>query len=251
MFDLTGRTVVVTGGSRGIGLGLARGVARGGARVAVWARDLAGSETACSELEKLGAETLAVRCDVSNEDDVARALAETLDRFERVDVCFANAGTSGAGDPLKMSLEEWHRVLGVNLDGTFLTFRDVGRHMVERGGGGKLIAVSSMVELFGSPMQVHYAASKGGVGCLVRSLAVRLARYDIQVNSIQPGWIETKLTEPGYTNQKFSDVIVGRTPAHRWGDGTDVEGVAAYLASTESRFHTGDTLRIDGGYSIF
>jgi NAD(P)-dependent dehydrogenase (short-subunit alcohol dehydrogenase family) len=251
VFDLNDRTVVVTGGNRGIGLGLARGVARAGASVAIWARDEARSQAAREELEALGAAAIALPCDVSQEEDVARALAATLERFGRVDACFANAGFSTFRDPLKMSYAEWRSVLAVNLDGAFLTLRDVARHMVERGGGGKLVAISSMVEHFGSPMQPHYAASKGGLGALVRSLAVRLARHDIQVNALEPGWLETDATAPAIASEKLSRVVIGRTPAHRWGQPDDLEGIAVYLASDASRYHTGDSIRIDGGYAIF
>jgi NAD(P)-dependent dehydrogenase (short-subunit alcohol dehydrogenase family) len=251
MFDLSDKTVVVTGGNGGIGLGLARGVARQGANVAIWARNTEKSERAVRELEELGASALALACDVTSEQQVADALAATLERFGRVDTCFANAGFGSACDPLEMSLEEWRRVLAVNLDGVFVTLRDTARHMVERGGGGRLVAVSSMVEHFGSPLQPHYAASKGGVGALVRSLAVRLARHDIQVNSLEPGWIETEATAPVVGSGAFSEAIVRRTPARRWGKPDDLEGIAAYLASDVARFHTGDSIRIDGGYTVF
>ena len=108
--------------------------------------------------------------------------------------CFANAGYGAPGDPLKISLEAWRELMSVNLDGTFLTLRCVANHMIEHGSGGRLVAVSSMVEHFASPMQAHYAASKAAVGSLVRTFAVRLARYDIQVNSLEPGWIKTDAT---------------------------------------------------------
>ena len=251
MIDLSGRTVVVTGGNGGIGLGLARGVARAGARVAIWARNQEKTDAAVASLADLGVEAAGFRCDVSIEADVARALGETVARFGPVHAGFANAGFTTTCDPLKMSLAEWRSVMAVNLDGTFLTLRDLARQMVEAGQGGKLVAVSSMVEHFGSPLQPHYAASKGGIGALVRSLAVRLARYDIQVNSLEPGWIETDATAPAISNDRLRRTIEKRTPLHRWGEVRDLEGIAAYLASDEARFHTGDSIRIDGGYSVF
>jgi NAD(P)-dependent dehydrogenase (short-subunit alcohol dehydrogenase family) len=192
-----------------------------------------------------------VTCDVTSEDDTSSALEKTLDRFGRVDSCFANAGFGHGADPLKLSIEEWRRLMATNLDGVFLTFRETAGHMVERGGGGKLVAITSITEIFGAPIQAHYAASKAGLGGLVRSMAVRLARHDIQVNSILPGWIVTDATGPAVGNERFSEIVVKRTPAHRWGDTEDLEGIAVYLASDASRFHTGDSLRVDGGYSIF
>ena len=220
IFDLGGRVAVVTGGNGGIGLGLARGLARAGADIAIWARDQKKSEAARK----------ALGC---------------------IDVCVANAGFGHAARPLELDLDDWRLVMQTNLDGSFLTLRTVARHMVERGAGGKLIAISSISSWFGTPMQVHYAASKAGLDAMVRSLAVAFARHDIQVNSIHPGWIITDATAPAVDNEACSDVIVKRTPARRWGTVEDLEGIAVYLASDASRFHTGDTLRIDGGYTIF
>jgi NAD(P)-dependent dehydrogenase (short-subunit alcohol dehydrogenase family) len=251
MFDLEGRVAVVTGGNRGIGLGIARGLAKAGARVALWARDETRSAAACAELEALGAEALALRCDVSREEDVQEAARATLARFGRIDACFANAGYGAPANPLKLGLDDWRRLLAVNLDGAFLTLREAARHMVERGGGGKLVAISSISEIFGTPKQPHYAASKAALGALVRSFAVELARHDIQVNAIQPGWIVTDATAAALEHAPLNDAILRRTPARRWGTPEDLEGIAVYLASDASRFHTGDSIRIDGGYSVF
>jgi NAD(P)-dependent dehydrogenase (short-subunit alcohol dehydrogenase family) len=251
MFDLTGKVAVVTGGNGGIGLGLARGLAKAGASIAIWARNQEKCQAAQRELEALGAEVLALTCDVAREDDNAVATKATLDRFGRIDSCFANAGFGQSADPLKLAVEDWRRLMSVNLDGVFLSFRETAKHMVERGGGGKLVAISSITEIFGSPVQPHYAASKAALGGLVRSMAVRLGRNDIQVNSILPGWIETDATAPAMNHEKLSDTIVRRTPARRWGTTADLEGIAVYLASDASRFHTGDSIRVDGGYSIF
>ena len=146
LFDLDGRVGLVTGGNSGIGLGLARGLAKAGATVAIWGRDPAKNEAAAKELESLGAEAAAFACDVTSEEQVVAAVADTLTRFGRIDACFANAGGGLASPFLKMSLEEWESVLRLNLNGTFLTFREVLKHMVERGGGGKLVATSSIGE---------------------------------------------------------------------------------------------------------
>lgn len=251
MFDLSKRTIVVTGGNGGIGLGLARGVAQAGANVAIWARNEEKNLKARKELEALGAETLALHCDVSNEDEILAAIDATSAQFGRIDACFANAGYGAPGDPLKISLEAWRELLSVNLDGTFLTLRCVANHMIEHGGRGKLIAVSSMVEHFGSPMQAHYAASKAAVGSLVKTFAVRLARHDIQVNSIEPGWVLTDATAGASESEAMNKVLMKRLPARRWGETRDFEGIAVYLASDESAYHTGDAILIDGGYTIF
>jgi NAD(P)-dependent dehydrogenase (short-subunit alcohol dehydrogenase family) len=251
MFDLSGRVAVVTGGNGGIGLGIARGLARAGAAVAIWARDQAKSDAAVAELGALGARAFAVRCDVADEPSVARAVESTVAELGRIDIGVANAGFGKMQPVLETELEDWRAVTRVDLDGVFLTFRDLARHMVARGGGGKLIAISSIGEIFGMPKQESYSASKGGLGALVRSLAVELARHDIQVNAVQPGWIATEPLQPLKQWKAFDDAILHRTPARRWGTPDDVAGVCVYLASEAARFHTGDTLRVDGGYSIF
>ena len=251
MFDLSGRVAVVSGGNGGIGLGIARGLARAGAAVALWARDAAKNEAALKELEGLGARALALPCDVGDEAQVASAVQQTVAALGRIDIGVANAGFGAVKAVLETSLAEWRQVTRVDLDGVFLTFREIAKHVVARGGGGKLIAISSIGEIFGMPKQEAYAASKGGLGALVRSLAVELGRHDIQVNAVQPGWIVTDATKPLLGWKVFNDTIVHRTPARRWGTPDDVAGACVYLASDAARFHTGDTLRVDGGYSVF
>jgi NAD(P)-dependent dehydrogenase (short-subunit alcohol dehydrogenase family) len=251
MFDLSGKVAVVTGGNGGIGLAIARGLAKAGAQIAIWARDAAKNEAAVKELEALGVRTLALPCDVSDEAQVAGAVEKSVAALGRIDIGVANAGFGTVKAYLDTSLEEWRRVTRVDLDGVFLTFREIARHLVARGGGGKLIAISSIGEIFGMARQVSYAARKGGGGTLVRSLAVELARHDIQVNGVQPGWIVTDATKPLLEWKAMNDTIVHRTPARRWGKPEDVAGACVYLASDAARFHTGDTLRVDGGYSVF
>ncbi len=251
MFDLSGKTAVVTGGNGGIGFGYAMGLAKAGANVAIWARNEEKNARAKAELEAQGAKVLTLSCDVANEDEILGAIERTAGELGRIDACFANAGYGAPGDPLKISLEKWRELLSVNLDGAFLTMRCAANHMIETGGGGKLVVTSSMVEHFGSPMQVHYAASKGAVGSIVKSLAVRLARHDIQVNSIQPGWVISEATAAISESDDFNKVLMKRIPARRWGDASDFEGIAVYLASDASRYHTGDAILIDGGYTVF
>jgi NAD(P)-dependent dehydrogenase (short-subunit alcohol dehydrogenase family) len=251
MFDLTGKVAIVTGGNRGIGLGIARGLAKAGATLSLWSRDEARNAEAAEEIESLGASVTTEVCDVAREDDVRRATEATVEKLGRIDASFANAGFGRFHDPLEMSLESWRRLLSVNLDGAFVTLREAARHMVERGGGGKLVAISSITEIFGAPNQAHYAASKGALGALVRSMAVRLGKYDIQVNSILPGWIATDATAPIKQYKLLEDTVMSRSPNRRWGQPADLAGIAVYLASDASNFHTGDSLRVDGGYSVF
>ncbi len=251
MFDLTGKVAVVTGGNGGIGLGIARGLAQAGATIAVWARNAEKNAAAKAELEALGARVLALRCDVTQEAEIAASTAATVEQLGRIDIGVANAGGGFAKGYLETTLADWRQVTSLDLDGVFLCFREWARHMIARGGGGKLIAITSIGEIYGMPRQEAYAASKGALGSLVRSLAVELGRNDIQVNALQPGWIVTDATQPLLAWEAMNKTIVHRTPARRWGTPDDLAGACVYLASEASRFHTGDTLRVDGGYSVF
>lgn len=251
LFDLSGHVAVVTGANKGIGFGMARGLARAGADVAIWARNAVENERAAAELRAFGGRALPVVCDVGDEEAIRDARDATLDGLGRIDSCFANAGFGDAYNPLTVSRERWDKVLDVNLDGTFFTLREAAAHMIERGGGGKLVTISSITERFGAPKMPSYAASKAALGGLVRSLSIEFARHDIQVNNVQPGWIETDATQGMIGDERLSSTVVKRTPARRWGRIEDFEGIAVYLASAASNFHTGDTLCVDGGYSIF
>jgi NAD(P)-dependent dehydrogenase (short-subunit alcohol dehydrogenase family) len=254
---LAGHVAVVTGANRGIGLGLAEGLARAGATVAVWARDEARTAEACARLDALGAEAgagsraLPVACDVSDEDQVTAAMAETLDRAGKVDSLFANAGVGGVMPFVDITLAEWRRVMAVNLDGAFLTLRAAARHLVERGEGGALVAISSVSAIHGAPAMEHYAASKTALLALIRGLAVELARHRIRANALLPGWIDTDMIEAGKSNQRWVDTTIRRTPVRRWGVPEDLSELAPYLADPALTFHTGDSIVVDGGYSIF
>jgi NAD(P)-dependent dehydrogenase (short-subunit alcohol dehydrogenase family) len=182
---------------------------------------------------------------------VAAAFATTVERLGKVDAFFANAGIGGMARFTDMSLELWKRVTRVNLDGAFLSLREAARHMVERGEGGALIAISSVSAIHGAPMNQAYAASKAGLNAVIRGLAVELARYQIRCNSILPGWVDTDMTAPGKLNQKFVDNTTSRTPLRRWGQPSDLGGAAVFLANPDHLFHTGDCLVVDGGYSIY
>lgn len=252
-FDLTGKVALITGGNSGIGLGMAQAVAQAGADVAIWGTNAAKNAAARAQLEKTGRKILALQCDVGDEKAVDTAFAETVARLGRVDGCFANAGVSGRGNAsfAEMSSEEWHRVLRVNLDGAFYSFRAATRHMIERGGGGTLVGTASLAAIEGAARSEHYAATKGGMISMVRGLAVELARHGIRANSILPGWIETDMTANATSNEKFRDRVLPRIPVRRWGSGADFGGIAVYLMSSASSYHTGDTFLIDGGYALF
>ena len=251
LFDLTGHVGLVTGGNGGIGLGMAKGLAQAGAAVAVWGTNEGKNASAVDELKGLGADAEAFKCDVSDEEQVKASMAATLERFGKVDSCFANAGIGGGGLFTEMSLAEWRRVQAVNSEGAFLTLQAAAKHMVERGEGGSLVGISSVSAIDGAPFTSSYAHSKGGLIAMIRGLAVGMARYKVRANAILPGWIETAMTETGFESEGFKTKVLPRVPVRRWGQPEDFSAVAVYLASPASSYHTGDTLVIDGGYTVF
>jgi len=252
-FDLTGKVALVTGGNSGIGLGMARAMAEAGADIAIWGTNAAKNAAAKEALAPIGRKVLTLECDVGEESEVEAAFARTLEAFGRVDGCFANAGVSGRGGKtfLEMSSEEWHRVTRINLDGAFYTFRTAARHMVERGGDGVLVGTASLAAIEAAPRSEHYAATKGGMISMVKAMSVEFARYGIRAHSILPGWIETNMTANAVATVGFQSKVLPRVPMRRWGTGDDFGGIAVYLMSSASRYHTGDTFVIDGGYSLF
>lgn len=250
LFDLSGQVAVITGGNSGIGLGIAHGLAEAGADVAIWGRRVDRNEAARDAVSAHGTRVVDVVCDVTDPGSVDRAFAATLEALGRIDSCFANAGGGGLHSPfVDMPLEDFRKIISLNLEGAFLTFQGAARHMIERGEGGSLIGISSLAAVEGMARGEHYSAAKAGLIALTRSLAVELARHRIRANAILPGWIETPLTEASFA--KLGDRIRGRIPQRRWGQPQDFAAAAVYLASPASQYHTGDELVIDGGYRVF
>lgn len=250
--DLHGKTALVTGGNGGIGYGMAEALAAAGAAVAIWGRDERKNEDAAKRLQAYGGHVVAVRCDVSREQQVEAAMARTVASMGNVHACFANAGVGGrAPSYLEMTTEEWHRVLAVNLNGFFFTTRAAARHMVEHGEGGAIVAVSSLAAVEGQARGQHYAASKGALLSMTRAMAVEFARHRIRANAILPGWIETDMTAAAFDTEPMQNKVLKRVPSRRWGTPGDLGGLAVYLASDAGAYHSGDTLVVDGGYSVF
>lgn len=251
-FDLSGRCAVVTGGNGGIGLGMARALLGAGASVAIWGSNEAKTLAARDALAADGGQVEAFVCDIGNEAQVERAFAASVQALGKVDACFANAGVSARPTPLlEMTHEEFRRVMRVNVDGVFFTFRAAARHMSARGQGGVLVATASTAAVEGAARNSHYGASKGAVTSYVRALGVELARHRIRVNAILPGWIETDMTARSFADERFARSVMPRIPARRWGSVDDFGGIAVYLMSEASSYMTGESIVIDGGYTKF
>ena len=256
-FDLTGKVALVTGGNRGIGYGMAEALAASNAHVAIWGRKEAANKEAVEALSKLGAgDVKAWSVDVADEQAVVDAMKATVDAFGRVDSCFANAGVGfGASSFAEMSTETWNKNMAVNLDGAFWTLREAVKHITERAKagdpGGSLVGVASLAAIEGAARNQAYAATKGGLISMLKAIAVETARYGVRANAILPGWIATDMTENAQNTEVFQTKVISRVPIRRWGEPQDFGGVAVYLASDASSYHSGGTFVIDGGYSIF
>lgn len=251
LFDLDGHVSVVTGGNSGIGLGMAAGLAEAGAQVVIWGTSSERNEAAVTRLSSRGA-VASMTVDVGEEQQVIEAMAEVARRYGRLDSCFANAGHSLPPTALvDTSLAEFRAVTQVDLDGAFATLREAARHMIAAGNGGSLVATSSMSVRFGMARNYAYTASKAALVAIVKALAVELARHSIRANALLPGWTESGVTSASFANETFVRKVMPRMPVRRWGTGDDFAGIAVYLASRASSFHTGDAILVDGGYSAF
>jgi 2-dehydro-3-deoxy-D-gluconate 5-dehydrogenase len=246
LFDLTGCVAVVTGGNGGIGLGMAKGLAAAGAAVVVAARNVAKAEAAVAEL---GGKSTFMPLDVADETSCRALVEQTADRFGRLDILVNNAGTSIRKPPENYTAAEWHAVLDTNLTGAFLCSQ-AAHPVMKKSGGGKIINIGSMFALFGSGYAAAYAASKGALVQLTKSLAVAWAADNIQVNAVLPGWIDTELTRDARQQVAgLHERVLARTPAARWGVPEDLAGIAVFLASSASDFITGAAIPVDGGFS--
>lgn len=256
MFDLSGRVALVTGGNGGIGLGIAEGLARAGASVEIWGTNVEKNARALEQLKPHGGRVGARVVDVANEAEVCAAMAALVAEWGRLDACFANAGIANTWKSfLDIGGENYRRLMAINVDGMLWTMREACRHMKARAEagdpGGSVVVVSSMISSQGSARNEDYAASKAAVLGFVRGAAVEFARYGVRVNAIKPGWVASEMTAHLQQHEKFNRDVIGRVPQRRWGRPEEFAGIAVYLASDTSSFHTGDAIRIDGGYSVY
>jgi 2-deoxy-D-gluconate 3-dehydrogenase len=250
IFDLRNRVAFITGGNGGIGLGMAKGLAGAGATVVIAGRNKTKGQSALSELHSLGAQAEFVELDVLKEESCHAAVQHAVDRFGRLDVVVNNAGTSVRKQPQDLTAKDWHLVMNTNLTSAFFCSTAAYPHMV-KAGGGKIINIGSMMSVFASSYAAPYAASKGAIVQMARSMAVAWAKDNIQVNTILPGWIDTELTRRAREQVLgLHERVLARTPVQRWGEPGDFAGIAVFLAAPASDFITGAAIAVDGGYSV-
>jgi NAD(P)-dependent dehydrogenase (short-subunit alcohol dehydrogenase family) len=252
LFDLTGKVALVTGANSGLGLAMAEGLARAGADVVIWGRREDRNAIAAEQLKAHGGRVAHRAVDVSDEQAVAAAFAAALEEFGRVDCVIANAGVANMAPIDQMTTEVWNGLLGANLHGVFYTLREAARHMKARAAagdpGGSIIVNGSLAVFSGVPGMTHYAAAKGGINSLSKTLAVELGASKVRVNTICPGYIPTH-DYPEGTNPLIGATIA-LSPIKQIGRPEDLQGIVVYLASDMSRYHTGDTITLDGGMMI-
>lgn len=250
IFDLTGHVALITGGNGGLGLAMGKGLVKAGASVAIWGRNAEKNAAAVAALEAIGGTAQAFACDVTDRRSCADAFAATIAHFGKIDSCFANAGGSGARGPFhQLSPDDWQDAIGLNITSVVSTFQLAAAHWIERKAPGKLIVTSSIAAVLGLAMATPYSTTKAAVEGLIRALAIEYGRAGIQANAILPGFIETEMSTD--TPQYFQDGCKRRAASGKIGQLEDMEGVAVFLASRESKFMTGQCLILDGGHTIF
>jgi hypothetical protein len=253
LFDLTGHVALVTGGNSGIGLGMADALAQHGASVAIWGTNPEKNVAAAEQLRAHGRPVADFVCDVGDHGAVVATMTATVEALGRLDSCFVNAGVGGKAPSFaEMSEDEWHRVLRVNLDGAFYTAQEAVKQMVAQSPqGGSIVFTTSGSAFYGQQRGQHYGGSKAALNAMMKGIAVEHARNGIRANSVLPGWVESDMTAPAFGWDKFVSNVMPRIPMRRWGKPSDFAGLAVYLASDASSWHTGDVITIDGGYHSF
>lgn len=252
LFDLHGEVAIVTGGAQGLGREMSLALAEAGASVVVADMNLEKAKDVAQEIEKLGVQSLAVQVDVTHKDQVEAMVQKTIDVFGKIDILVASAGVGQWVKSEEMSLEDWNRVISINLTGLFLCCQAVGREMIKRR-KGSIITISSMSGIVANvpQPQSHYNASKGAVIMLTKSLAMEWAPYNVRVNTIAPGYMQTKLVEDLLVQYpEYAKLWRELTPMKRLGKPEEIKGPCVFLASNASSYMTGSVLVMDGGYTM-
>ncbi|MBL4954679.1 SDR family oxidoreductase [Neobacillus sp. OS1-32] len=248
LFDLTGKTAIVTGGGRGLGAQIAEGYAEAGANVVVCSRKVEACEETAARLSDLGVKALALKCDITSPDDVQHVVEKTLAEFGSIDILVNNSGATWGALAEEMPLEAWEKVINVNVTGTFLMSQAVGKVMIGQK-SGKIINIASVAGLGGTDPRVMntigYNTSKGAVITMTKDLAVKWGQHNINVNAIAPGFFPTKMSKVIIEHGK--NPILEATPLRRFGSDDDLKGAALFLASNASNYITGNVLIVDGG----
>lgn len=246
-FKLKGKVSLVTGGSRGIGLGIARALAEAGSDLALIARNQDGLETARKKLADTGRNIRVYPFDMADIREVDKIYERIASDAGDIDILVNNAGINRRGQAEKLAMEDWHAVIEVNLSSVYAMCRAFGRERIESKKGGKIINIASVMSETVREDNAPYAASKGGIKQLTKSLAVDWARHRINVNAIAPGFIRTDLTAALWENEEFNRWLRWKTPQARWGEPSDIGHTAVFLASDASDFITGQIIFVDGG----
>lgn len=251
LYDLTGKTAIVTGGGSGIGRQMAEALAELGANLVLCARKVERCEEAAAELSRLGIEAIGLQCDVRDPEQVRRVVDRTLEQFGKIDILLNNAGATWGAPAEEVALEGWHKVIDVNLHGTFYFSQLVGRHMIERGEGGVIVSTASVAGIRAGMEGIGtsgYHASKAAIIHLTRALAGEWAKHNIRVNAIAPGWFPSDMSK--WVLENMGEQLRGTIPLQRFGGPDELKGVIAYLASDASSYVTGQTIAVDGGQTI-
>jgi len=248
MFNLDGKVAMVTGASRGLGRGIAQGLAEYGADVILVSRNAETLGSAQQEIDRLGRRVWVFPCDLANADGIPALFEEAAAATEGVDILVNNAGTTARAPAEELPVEEWQRVLDLNLTSVFVLSQAFARVRIAAGKPGKIINIGSLMCEHARVTTSAYTASKGGIRQLTKALAVDWAQHGIQVNAIGPGYFRTDLTQAIQDDPEFDRWVKGRTPLGRWGDPSDLAGAAVFLASSASDFVTGQTIYVDGGW---
>ncbi len=252
LFSLKGKTAIVTGGGRGIGRFIATGLAEAGANVVIASRKFEKLEKAASEIASLGVKCTPVKCDMGNRDDILNLVQSAVKEFGAIDILVNNAGVTWGAPTLEFPLEQWDKIFSVNVRGVWIISQEVAKIMKEKG-GGKMINISSVMAFRGSVEEAHpavpYNSSKAAINLLTMNLAIKLARYKINVNAIAPGFFHTDMM--GYLDKPemkpLRDAMLMQIPIPKMGEEDDIKGLAVFLASKASDYVTGAIIPVDGG----